>query len=277
MGVKSIIALADLPQSLDITSLEASKDGVMDSVYFLNDERVLKIFENATVASVEEELKLLTLCETLPIAKPIVEVLRICGKPALIYRRCQGKSLKSAEIGEIKQIGTFLRSFHTLTATRQSANEPLFERSRLERMIDESNVEIFDTLLKKIDLRLRNDGIIHGDLFLDNALFEGGSLSCVIDFTQACNGDFYFDLAVLGLSWCDSDEKTKALLESYGATITLEEFRPYREYATLFYCVNRYLNGGNYQRLLDKLLESKQEERDCRSDTINLKMKDSTK
>jgi homoserine kinase type II len=254
MGIKTAITLSDLPDTLEITTLAPSTDGVMDSVYFLNDDRVLKIFENATVASVDEELKLLTFCETLPIAKPMGEVLNICGKPALIYRRCQGKSLKSAEIGEIKQIGTFLRSFHTLTATRQSTNEPLFERSRLERMIEESNVEIFDTLLKKIDLTLRNDGIIHGDLFMDNALFEGGSLSCVIDFTQACNGDFLFDLAVTDLSWCDNSEKTEALLESYGATVTLEAFRPYRDYATLLYSVNRYLNGGNYHELLEKLL-----------------------
>ncbi|MDP2850023.1 MAG: phosphotransferase [Sulfuricurvum sp.] len=254
MGVKTVITLADLPQSLEITSLEASMDGVMDSVYFLDDDRVLKLFENANEDTVTEELNLLAYCRMLPIAKPLGKVLHIRNKPALIYHRCQGKSLKSAEVGQIRQIGTFLQAFHTLTAARQSTNEPLFERSRLKRLIEESNVEIFDTLFKKIDLTLRNDGIIHGDLFLDNALFEGGRLSCVIDFTQACNGDFLFDLAVAGLSWCDSDEKTEALLESYGATITLEAFRPYREYATLFYSVNRYLNGGNYQELLEKLV-----------------------
>ena len=121
-------------------------------------------------------------------------------------------------------------------------------------MIEEANFEIFDTLFKKINLALHNDGIIHGDLFLDNALFEGGGLSCVIDFTQACNGDFLFDLAVVGLSWCDNESKTEALLQSYGATVTLEAFRPYRDYATLFYSVNRYLNGGNYQELLEKLV-----------------------
>jgi len=254
MGVKTVIKLADLPQSLDITSLEASTDGVMDSVYFLNDERVVKIFETAGEEAVEEELKLLSRCESLPIAKPMGEMLRICGKPALIYRRCQGKSLKSAEIDEIREIGTFLREFHTLTATLESSNERLFEKSRLVKMIEEANIDIFDTILKKIDLTLRNDGIIHGDLFLDNALFEGGRLSCVIDFTQACNGDFLFDLAVTDLSWCDNGEKTEALLESYGATVTLEAFRPYREYATLFYSVNRYLNGGNYHELLERLL-----------------------
>ena len=254
MGVKTVITLEDLPPSLEITSLEASKDGVMDSVYFLDDDRVLKIFENANEDIVTEELKLLAHCGSLPIARPVGGVLRIRNKPALIYHRCHGKSLKSAEIDQIRQIGVFLRAFHTLTATLESSNERLFEKSRLEKMIEEADFEIFETLFKKIDLTLRDDGIIHGDLFLDNALFNEGSLSCVIDFTQACNSDFLFDLAVTSLSWCDNGEKTEALLQSYGATITLEAFRPYRDYATLFYSVNRFLNGGNYQELLERLL-----------------------
>jgi homoserine kinase type II len=228
MGVKTVITLEDLPQSLEITFLEASMDGVMDSVYFLNGDRVLKIFENANEDAVREELKLLAHCGMLPIAKPLGEMVRIRNKPALIYHRCHGKSLKSAEIDQIRAIGLFLRDFHALTATRQSTNERLFEKSRLEAMIGESDMALFDTLFKKIDLTLRNDGVIHGDLFLDNALFKEGRLSCVIDFTQACNGDFLFDLAVVDLSWCDNESKTQTLLESYGATISAEEFRSYR-------------------------------------------------
>ena len=254
MGVKTVITLEDLPYSLGVKTLTPSTDGVMDSVYFLNEDRVLKLFENATEEAVREELKLLVHCECLPLAKPSGEVFTLCGKPALIYERCHGKSLKSAEIDHLRQIGRFIRDFHTQTATLHGTNERLFEKPRLEEMIRETKVEIFDTLLKKIALTLRNDGIIHGDLFMDNALFLEGRLSCVIDFTQACNGDFLFDLAVVALSWCDSDEKTKALLESYGATVGIEAFRPYCEYATLFYSVNRYLNGGNYQELLEKLL-----------------------
>jgi homoserine kinase type II len=253
MGVKTVITLQDLPRALKITSLEASTDGVMDSVYFLNGARVLKIFETATAEAVEEELKLLSHCETLPLAKPMGEMLSICGKPALVYARCLGKSLKSAEIDHIRQIGEFLRDFHTQTAASEYTNERLFEKSRLEGMIRKSDMALFDTIFKKIVLPLRNDGVIHGDLFLDNALFEGGKLSCVIDFTQACNGDFLFDLAVVALSWCDNETQTEALLESYGTPITPAEFQPYRDYATLFYCVNRFLNGGNYQELLEKL------------------------
>lgn len=254
MGVKTVITLADLPQSLEIISLEASTDGVMDSVYFLDDDRVLKIFETASEEAVAEELKLLIHCGSLRVSRAEGGVFQVQNKPALIYRRCRGESLKRAGNDDIQQIGAFLRSFHHLTAGRRSSNERLFEKSRLERMIRETHTDIFDTLFKKIDLTLRDEGIIHGDLFLDNALFLEGRLSCVIDFTQACNGDFLFDLAVTDLSWCDSDEKTEALLKSYGATLTLDEFRPYREYAALFYSVNRYLNGGNYQKLLEKLV-----------------------
>lgn len=254
MGVKTVITLSDLPDLLGIKALIPSTDGVMDSVYFLDGDRVLKIFETASEEAVEEELKLLFHCETLPIAAPLGGVLSICGKPALVYERCHGESLKSAEMDQIRQIGTFLRGFHARTAARQSSNERLFEKSRLEQMIREADMPIFDKIFNTIDLTLRDDGIIHGDLFLDNALFEGGRLSCVIDFTQSCNGDFLFDLAVVALSWCDSDEKTEALLEGYGATIDIVEFQLYREYATLFYSVNRYLNGGNYQELLEKLV-----------------------
>lgn len=254
MGVKTVVTLSDLPETLGVKTLIPSTDGVMDSVYFLDDDRVLKIFESADAESVEEELKLLSHCEALSVSKPEEEMFWVQDKPALIYRRCRGESLKCAGVDEVKQIGAFLRSFHRKTAARQSTNERLFEKSRLERMIQETRCEMFDTIVKKINIALCNDGIIHGDLFLDNALFLEGKLSCVIDFTQACNGDFYFDLAVVALSWCDSDEKIEALLESYGATLTLDEFRPYREYATLFYSVNRYLNGGNYQELLEKLV-----------------------
>lgn len=254
MGVKTSIHPTDLPEGLSIFPLIPSADGVMDTVYFLGDDRVLKIFETADEETLREELRLLALCEALAVSRPVGEIITVCHKPALIYRRCNGKSLKVAQTAHIHQIGVFLREFHTLSRSVCSTNERLFEKERLADMIRQSGIPVFETLFRTIDLVLRNDGIIHGDLFLDNALFENDTLSCVIDFTQACNGDFLFDLAVVDLAWCRDEEQTGTLLESYGAEIGIEAFRAYRNYATLYYCVNRYLNGGNYQELLEKLL-----------------------
>lgn len=62
-------------------------------------------------------------------------------------------------------------------------------------------------------------GVIHGDLFPDNVLFEGARLSALLDFEQASDGAFIYDLAVCLVSWCyDEDfvpDRVRALCEGY--------------------------------------------------------------
>jgi len=65
-------------------------------------------------------------------------------------------------------------------------------------------------------------GVIHADLFRDNALFEGERLSGIIDFYYAHNGPFVYDLAVCVADWCFSatgldNVRARALLGAYDA------------------------------------------------------------
>ena len=66
-------------------------------------------------------------------------------------------------------------------------------------------------------------GLIHGDLFIDNVLYdEGGALSALIDFEQASWGRFAYDLAVttLAFGYGRDDfrpEIVRALVEAYAA------------------------------------------------------------
>jgi homoserine kinase type II len=48
-------------------------------------------------------------------------------------------------------------------------------------------------------------GVIHGDLFRDNVLWNDGELSAVLDFEYASAGLAAFDLAVTLLAWCFGD------------------------------------------------------------------------
>ena len=67
-------------------------------------------------------------------------------------------------------------------------------------------------------------GIIHGDLFRDNVLWDGDELTALLDFEQASGGSLAYDLAVCLNDWCWVDgprlDLVAALLAGY------QEVRP---------------------------------------------------
>ena len=50
--------------------------------------------------------------------------------------------------------------------------------------------------------RAATHGIIHGDLFRDNVLWDGDRISAILDFEQASGGSLVYDLAVCINDWC---------------------------------------------------------------------------
>jgi len=70
-------------------------------------------------------------------------------------------------------------------------------------------------------------GVVHGDLFRDNVLFNGATLSGIIDFYYAAHEPFVYDLAVTFADWCFtgdgwSRECAGALLVAYRAEREIE-------------------------------------------------------
>jgi homoserine kinase type II len=67
-------------------------------------------------------------------------------------------------------------------------------------------------------------GPVHADLFRDNALFENGRISGVIDFYFAGVECLLYDLAVCANDWCLADKaalepgRTRAMLAAYHTT-----------------------------------------------------------
>ncbi|AFL69408.1 phosphotransferase [Sulfurospirillum barnesii] len=253
MGVKTTLTCKDLAPYFKATRLIPTLHGTSDSVYIVDDMYILKLFESVTCKEVEAEVKLLKVCDSLPVARIVREPFVVKGKPALLYEKAKGEVLAHASHAHIAQIGAFLRHFHAIARHHHSDTPPRFTQTILHEMIKKSGYTPFMNRFHTLSLELRNDGIIHGDLFIDNATFEADTLSCVFDFSHSCTGDFLFDLAVVALSWCQTQEEKKVLLKSYQSSISLERFEAYIAFAGLYYSGRRYLEQRDFNDLWRKV------------------------
>jgi homoserine kinase type II len=220
----------DLPTKYRNYPLIPTSDGISDMVFLLGSEFVLKVFDNFT-----DEENILKILDGLEVPK-VVDSFLIDGKKALIYTQIKGFSTDSYPLEVVK----FLKRMHSVTKGKTTKNPKLFTKENLFFMIEKSGYKPFKKLYDRIEITLKDDGIIHGDLFPDNAKFKGRYLSGVYDFSEACEGDFYFDLAVVCISFkANIDE----VLRAYDATIEKDEFLEYIKFAKLYYSVSRYLHG----------------------------------
>jgi homoserine kinase type II len=257
MGIKVELTLDELKEYIDATQIEKTVDGVRDSVYIIDNKYVLKIFEDITNECIDNEKVLLNRLKELSVPQMRDEIYTIKGKFATLYTKIEGKSLKNPNNNQIKEIAKFMRSFHNITKDTKSSNIKLFEKDRLKEMILSTNSKKLLDIYSYIDIELKNDGVIHGDLFMDNAKFCDDKLCGVFDFVEACEGDSLFDLAVVAISWCYVDrldlDKLDILISEYDSSIDRILFFEYMKYAMLYYATTRYISGRDYAELIDKI------------------------
>jgi homoserine kinase type II len=196
--------------------------GIENTNYFLNTtsgEFVLTIFEVTSVVDLDFFLALmLHLAEhDIASAKPIrdrggklVSVLH--GKPAALVQRLPGSSVQLPQMTHCAKIGTALARMHLAVADfplqRSSERGQAWRRGTVAQLksqpLDLPYTEL-DAVLAEPEfahIQALPNGVIHADLFRDNALFHAGGLSGIIDFYYAHNGAFIYDLAVAVADWC---------------------------------------------------------------------------
>jgi homoserine kinase type II len=258
MGIKTEITSTDLPKRYRKYELIPTVNGVMASVYLLDNVYVLKLFELDTpLLMIESEVKLLS--ELKDIAVPaIIDRFLINGHEVLIYTQIKGDNHFNCNSNDVSEIGRFLKEFHLQSRCLKVEAEDLFCKSRLLPLIESTGNKRLKKYYNLITLSLMEDGVIHGDLFPDNCKFIGDKLSGVYDFSDACMGDFHFELAVVIIAWCFDDNtlnmiRVNALLNAYQSTRSTDNLMEYIKYALLYYATTRFIAGRDYQELLDRL------------------------
>jgi homoserine kinase type II len=204
------------------TGFEGIADGIENTNYAVSTadgEWVLTLFETADAAATAPLLHLTEFLagRGLPCPSPVRDcdgriLGRLEGKPAALVTRLPGRSVGHPSPAQCRAVGSMLaqvhlagRRFGTLrknprgAAWRKQTAAALLER--LEGGAGELLREElrFQGLYRLPDLP---QGLIHADLFRDNALFDGEALTGVVDFYDAGYDSLLYDVAVAVNDWC---------------------------------------------------------------------------
>jgi homoserine kinase type II len=233
----------------DLTSYRGISEGIENTNYFVNTSKgefVLTLFESLDSSELPYFLDIMAFLaeHDVPSAHPIADnaghyLQQLNGKPAALVMKLEGHMVETPTHGQVRELGAAVGRMHAVgqafQAHRDNNRGPHWWRettSKLQPKIDASELEALMLELKyQSGFRHENlpRGIIHADLFRDNALWLDDHLTGIIDFYYACNDVLLYDVAVIANDWCTredgslDEDKTHLLLQSYHGQRPLSE------------------------------------------------------
>jgi homoserine kinase type II len=157
------------------------------------------------------------------------------GKPAALVQRLSGAGTEHPNPAQCRALGSALGRMHVVGQAyplhRANARGLLWCQNTMDTLLPRLTAQ--DAVLLQEEVRFQMvfhatpaintlpRGVIHADLFRDNALFVGDTLTGIIDFYYACNDVLLYDVAVTVNDWCSQPDGaldnilTPALLQAY--------------------------------------------------------------
>ncbi len=232
-----------------LKSFEGILAGIENTNYFVSTsegEFVLTIFEQLVWEELPYFLDIMAFLaeHEVPSAHPIADregdyLRRLKEKPAALVQRLSGggvdhpNTIQCAEIGQA--LGRMHAMAHNFSGQRNNPRGIDWCKESITQLItklDHEEQQILNDELKFQSATPRTalpQGVIHADLFRDNALFIDEHLTGIIDFYYACNDALLYDVAVTVNDWCTT-EKGAVNQQRYVALLTAyRQQRPFSE------------------------------------------------
>ncbi len=221
--------LIDFLKDYDIgvlDSFEGISAGIENTNYFVNTLKkgqrlqfVLTIFEHHSFEELPYFLNIMAFMaeHQIPTAHPIPTrsngyLKELCGKPAALVERLKGGGVETPSLTQCGVMGEQLAAFHLagLEYKPFRANDRDLDWMQQTYQTIQPHLSAEESALIEDELAFQHDvdwehcpkGVTHADLFCDNALFDGDTLSGIIDLYYACHSSFLYDLAVMVNDWC---------------------------------------------------------------------------
>lgn len=229
-----------------LIAVSATATGIENSNFFLSSEHEGRRLEWVLTLGEQpfESVALDTLLRLdaagLPVPVPLRDrhgalTSQVAGAPALLAPRFPGAHPEQPSLGQIAAIGRFLARMHQITRALDGPEHPR-DRTWIEQQAERQRHRLGGQEQRLLATALtacasaggRRDwqhlpsGLIHGDVFRDNTLFQGDQLCAVIDFHHTARGPLLFDLAVVANDWCCDEagrldgDRLRTLIASYG-------------------------------------------------------------
>ena len=209
-----------------------------------------RIYEEQDQSGAEAKLQLLSELASagLPVAKahPTAEgawLSDFTGKPVAFYEwvggdiLCQGR----VTVDACRKLGAALARIHALSPQLTPLPGGRFQLEDLRRRLSWIQIEEGDIYGRDVQrirgsldafAALRRDdlpsGVVHGDLFRDNVLWQDGEIAALLDFESASMGPFAYDIMVCVMAWCFGDDFdvdfVTAFFEGYTRVRPIERF-----------------------------------------------------
>ena len=200
MGVITQIKLDELNSiftNYNFTKIIPTASGIIDTTYIVytqDDSYILKKYERDIKEKINQDIKLLHLLKGNGLN---VSTCRDEKDGWYIYERLKGTQPRVIKTFHIQELARFLAKFHSITNDKNTP-QGFMEKDEILLALKFTKKNFY-TYYKKLeflkDYDYKNDGLIHGDIFKDNTLFDGTKLG-VFDFIDSFYGSFYFDVAV---------------------------------------------------------------------------------
>lgn len=225
--------------------------GSVNTHYLLNTSRgkyLLRIDEVKSELEVKREIDLLLFLRKhgFPCPQPVSDrkgryYRELGGKCMSLYRHIEGETGFADELSlnQLENLGRVLADLHLIGKGYKKGIDNRFSFDRvfeLYRDVREKLPGYFRKIVRTLDEEMEYlrfylegklpKGIIHGDLFADNALFRGDKLAALLDFEAACRGKFVYDLATAVNALCFAEgayqlRRFEALIAGYESLRTL--------------------------------------------------------
>jgi homoserine kinase type II len=156
-------------------------------------------------------------------------MVQVHGKPGVIFERVHGKHHQASPVHAATlaaALGKIHQSTGLFSGKRLHSHGVEWIRSQqasLKNQSSDDDVTLLAAAMARIDNIDRSLplGVIHADLFHDNALFEGTELTGIIDWYFAGMDLYALDIAICLIDWCLDDgglidpAQARAFIQAY--------------------------------------------------------------